>query len=127
MKTCRCQVWYSPHQHQAGWVHKVARLVFLSKRQSEWIYPWIHFLMYGGSHLFPNEHYIFFFRHKNLIDICWLQFNFVGRLLGPRGNSLKRVEANTECRVLIRGRGSIKDTARVKINILFLVLLFVPR
>ncbi|XP_058721984.1 KH domain-containing protein At5g56140-like [Vicia villosa] len=39
-------------------------------------------------------------------------FNFVGRLLGPRGNSLKRMEANTECRVLIRGRGSIKDTAR---------------
>lgn len=42
-----------------------------------------------------------------------LQYNFVGRLLGPRGNSLKRVEANTECRVLIRGRGSIKDPARV--------------
>eukprot|EP01018_Ginkgo_biloba_P025769 Gb_06124 [translate_table: standard] len=39
-------------------------------------------------------------------------FNFVGRLLGPRGNSLKRVEATTECRVLIRGRGSIKDPAR---------------
>ncbi|XP_038986658.1 KH domain-containing protein At5g56140-like isoform X4 [Phoenix dactylifera] len=39
-------------------------------------------------------------------------FNFVGRLLGPRGNSLKRVEASTECRVLIRGRGSIKDLAR---------------
>ncbi|KDO73992.1 hypothetical protein CISIN_1g022785mg [Citrus sinensis] len=39
-------------------------------------------------------------------------FNFVGRLLGPRGNSLKRVEASTECRVLIRGRGSIKDPAR---------------
>ncbi|KAL6513980.1 hypothetical protein OROHE_019436 [Orobanche hederae] len=39
-------------------------------------------------------------------------FNFVGRLLGPRGNSLKRVEATTDCRVLIRGRGSIKDPAR---------------
>ncbi|GLT79519.1 hypothetical protein SLA2020_510040 [Shorea laevis] len=39
-------------------------------------------------------------------------YNFVGRLLGPRGHSLKRVEANTECRVLIRGRGSIKDPAR---------------
>ncbi|GAB2279783.1 hypothetical protein Dimus_014422 [Dionaea muscipula] len=39
-------------------------------------------------------------------------FNFVGRLLGPRGNSLKRVEATTECRVLIRGRGSIKDQAK---------------
>ncbi|PKA50503.1 KH domain-containing protein [Apostasia shenzhenica] len=39
-------------------------------------------------------------------------YNFVGRLLGPRGNSLKRVEASTECRVLIRGRGSIKDPNR---------------
>ncbi|KAL0301021.1 UNVERIFIED_CONTAM: KH domain-containing protein [Sesamum radiatum] len=29
-----------------------------------------------------------------------------------RGNSLKRVEATTDCRVLIRGRGSIKDPAR---------------
>ncbi|GAB4856208.1 hypothetical protein Ancab_014133 [Ancistrocladus abbreviatus] len=36
-------------------------------------------------------------------------FNFVGRLLGPRGNSLKRVEASTCCRVYIRGKGSIKD------------------
>ncbi|XP_062169228.1 KH domain-containing protein At5g56140 isoform X3 [Alnus glutinosa] len=40
------------------------------------------------------------------------EYNFVGRLLGPRGNSLKRVEASTECRVLIRGRGSIKDPTR---------------
>ncbi|THU70416.1 hypothetical protein C4D60_Mb08t24760 [Musa balbisiana] len=39
-------------------------------------------------------------------------FNFVGRLLGPRGNSLKRVEANTDCRILIRGRGSIKDPTK---------------
>lgn len=36
-------------------------------------------------------------------------FNFVGRLLGPRGNSLKRVEVTTGCRVYIRGKGSIKD------------------
>lgn len=39
-------------------------------------------------------------------------FNFVGRLLGPRGNSLKRVEATTGCRVFIRGRGSVKDSAK---------------
>ncbi|KAK8633515.1 hypothetical protein V6N13_014360 [Hibiscus sabdariffa] len=45
------------------------------------------------------------------VDI-YPNYNFVGRLLGPRGNSLKRVEANTECRVLIRGRGSIKDPAK---------------
>jgi hypothetical protein len=44
-----------------------------------------------------------------------VQFNFVGRILGPRGNSLKRVEATTGCRVLIRGRGSIKDTAKVRL------------
>ena len=42
-----------------------------------------------------------------------LQFNFVGRLLGPRGNSLKRVEATTGCRVYIRGKGSIKDPDKV--------------
>ncbi|GBG66641.1 hypothetical protein CBR_g66778 [Chara braunii] len=39
-------------------------------------------------------------------------YNFVGRLLGPRGNSLKRVESTTGCRVLIRGRGSIKDSGK---------------
>jgi hypothetical protein len=43
-------------------------------------------------------------------------FNFVGRILGPRGNSLKRVEATTGCRVLIRGQGSIKDTAKVSFS-----------
>jgi len=35
-------------------------------------------------------------------------FNFFGRLLGPRGNSLKRVEATTGCRVYIIGRVSVK-------------------
>lgn len=49
-----------------------------------------------------------------LINYLVWQFNFVGRILGPRGNSLKRVEATTGCRVLIRGRGSIKDTAKVR-------------
>ncbi|CAL8998219.1 unnamed protein product [Prunus brigantina] len=39
-------------------------------------------------------------------------YNFVGRILGPRGNSLKRVEAMTECRVYIRGRGSVKDSVK---------------
>lgn len=39
-------------------------------------------------------------------------YNFVGRILGPRGNSLKRVEAITECRVYIRGQGSVKDSIK---------------
>jgi protein quaking len=43
-------------------------------------------------------------------------FNFVGRILGPRGNSLKRVEASTGCRVFIRGKGSIKDPGKVIVS-----------
>ncbi|CAN8294598.1 unnamed protein product [Cochlearia groenlandica] len=39
-------------------------------------------------------------------------YNFIGRILGPRGNSLKRVELATHCRVFIRGRGSMKDTVK---------------
>ncbi|XVF00554.1 hypothetical protein REPUB_Repub04eG0010600 [Reevesia pubescens] len=39
-------------------------------------------------------------------------YNFVGRILGPRGNSLKRVESVTECRVYIRGQGSVKDSVK---------------
>jgi KH domain len=51
-------------------------------------------------------------REVHIIILC-LQFNFVGRILGPRGNSLKRVEASTGCRVFIRGKGSIKDPEKV--------------
>ena len=54
IKTCRDPACCSPHQHQTGWVHKVAHLVYLLKRQSESIYLWTHILMYGGSYLCPN-------------------------------------------------------------------------
>ena len=47
--------------------------------------------------------------------VILVQFNFIGRLLGPRGNSLKRIEASTGCRVFIRGKGSIKDPGKVNI------------
>lgn len=52
-------------------------------------------------------------RREVYIILLFLQFNFVGRILGPRGNSLKRVEASTGCRVFIRGKGSIKDPEKV--------------
>jgi hypothetical protein len=35
--------------------------------------------------------------------------NYVGRILGPRGATLKAVQAETGCTVCIRGRGSIRN------------------
>lgn len=61
---------------------------------------------------------------SNPLQHLHIQYNFVGRLLGPRGNSLKRLEATTECRVLIRGRGSIKDQARVTTLLFFFSLIW---
>ncbi|KAL3851079.1 hypothetical protein ACJIZ3_012961 [Penstemon smallii] len=61
---------------------------------------------------YPNVLAFVFQVVLSLYNIAAFYYNFVGRLLGPRGNSLKRVEATTDCRVLIRGRGSIKDPAR---------------
>ncbi|KAL0213693.1 hypothetical protein P9112_005877 [Eukaryota sp. TZLM1-RC] len=34
--------------------------------------------------------------------------NFVGLLIGPRGESLKKLEAETGCKIMIRGKGSTK-------------------
>lgn len=36
------------------------------------------------------------------------EYNFVGRLLGPRGATLKKLERETGCKIMIRGRGSIR-------------------
>jgi len=36
-------------------------------------------------------------------------YNFVGRLLGPGGATLKRVESTCRCKILIRGEGSMKS------------------
>ncbi|KAI6224528.1 KH domain-containing protein [Aphelenchoides fujianensis] len=39
-------------------------------------------------------------------------YNFIGRILGPRGISVRRLESETTCKILIRGRGSVKDGRR---------------
>jgi hypothetical protein len=36
------------------------------------------------------------------------EYNFVGRLLGPRGATLKKLERETGCKIMIRGKGSIR-------------------
>lgn len=43
----------------------------------------------------------------------FLQFNFVGKLLGPRGNSLKRLQEETLTKMSILGKGSMRDKTKV--------------
>ncbi|KAM0941140.1 putative STAR protein, homodimerization region [Dioscorea sansibarensis] len=60
----------------------------------------------------PNSYIVKKILRLDIPVDAYPNFNFVGRLLGPRGNSLKRVEASTGCRVYIRGKGSIKDPGK---------------
>ena len=41
------------------------------------------------------------------------QFNFVGRILGPRGMTTKQLEQETGCKIMVRGRGSMRDKKKV--------------
>jgi len=36
-------------------------------------------------------------------------YNFIGLIIGPRGNTQKRMEKETGCKISIRGKGSAKD------------------
>lgn len=46
------------------------------------------------------KHFLFTFACK---------FNFVGKLLGPKGNSMKRLQEETMCKMAVLGRGSMRD------------------
>ena len=37
------------------------------------------------------------------------EINFVGLLIGPRGNTLKSMEKDTGAKIIIRGKGSVKE------------------
>lgn len=45
-----------------------------------------------------------------------MQFNFVGRILGPRGMTAKQLEQETGCKIMVRGRGSMRDKKKVLDN-----------
>merc|ERR1719277_513718 len=40
------------------------------------------------------------------------KFNFVGKLLGPKGNSLKRLQEETLTKMAVLGKGSMRDKAK---------------
>lgn len=39
-------------------------------------------------------------------------FNFAGLIIGPKGANQKRLEEKTGCKIIIRGRGSVKEGQR---------------
>ncbi|XP_041644779.1 protein quaking-B-like isoform X2 [Cheilinus undulatus] len=41
-------------------------------------------------------------------------FNFVGRILGPRGLTAKQLETDTGCKIMVRGRGSMRDRKKAE-------------
>lgn len=62
----------------------------------------------------------------SLLSLCVLQFNFVGKLLGPRGNSLKRLQEDTLTKMSILGKGSMRDKEKVKPHSLLPVFVCSP-
>ena len=42
------------------------------------------------------------------------EINFVGLLIGPRGNTLKTMEKDTGAKIIIRGKGSVKEGGALK-------------
>uniref|UniRef100_A0A914Z408 Branchpoint-bridging protein n=1 Tax=Panagrolaimus superbus TaxID=310955 RepID=A0A914Z408_9BILA len=42
------------------------------------------------------------------------EINFVGLLIGPRGNTLKALETETGARIIIRGKGSVKEGKAIR-------------
>ncbi|XP_058450051.1 KH domain-containing, RNA-binding, signal transduction-associated protein 2-like isoform X2 [Malaya genurostris] len=65
----------------------------------------------------PVRRYIDIYREKHIkVSVKVLvpirehpRFNFVGKLLGPKGNTLKRLQEDTLTKMAIMGRGSMKD------------------
>lgn len=43
-------------------------------------------------------------------------FNFVGRILGPRGMTAKQLEQETGCKIMVRGKGSMRDKKKEEQN-----------
>lgn len=42
------------------------------------------------------------------------QYNFIGLIIGPRGNTQKRMEKESNCKIAIRGKGSVKEGSKGK-------------
>ncbi|XP_015263582.1 PREDICTED: KH domain-containing, RNA-binding, signal transduction-associated protein 1 [Gekko japonicus] len=67
-----------------------------------------------------EETYLDLFSHKNmklkervLIPVKqYPKFNFVGKILGPQGNTIKRLQEETGAKISVLGKGSMRDKAK---------------
>lgn len=53
------------------------------------------------------------------------QFNFVGRILGPRGLTAKQLEAETGCKIMVRGKSSMRDKKKARHFLLVALFTFI--
>ncbi|XP_041929060.1 protein quaking-A [Alosa sapidissima] len=51
-----------------------------------------------------------------LKDTYSKRYNFVGRILGPRGLTAKQLEAETGCKIMVRGKSSMRDKKKEEQN-----------
>lgn len=47
------------------------------------------------------------------------QVNFVGKLLGPQGSTIKRLQEETGAKISVLGKGSMRDKNKVCVEIFF--------
>ncbi|XP_044523952.1 KH domain-containing, RNA-binding, signal transduction-associated protein 1 isoform X2 [Gracilinanus agilis] len=74
----------------------------------------------GESKKDDEENYLDLFSHRNmklkervLIPVKqYPKFNFVGKILGPQGNTIKRLQEETGAKISVLGKGSMRDKAK---------------
>lgn len=62
--------------------------------------------------------FVFFAEHEGL---AWLlpQVNFVGKLLGPQGSTIKRLQEDTGAKISVLGKGSMRDKNKVCVTLCY--------
>lgn len=63
-----------------------------------------------GGYISPYEEEVVKMSEKVILPVKQNpKYNFVGKLLGPKGNILKSMQSNTQTKITILGRGSTRD------------------
>lgn len=72
----------------------------------------------SGFYLHIDSTIVTYWLQTNVF-VLWFfcfQFNFVGRILGPRGMTAKQLELETGCKIMVRGKGSMRDKKKVSVS-----------